>query len=56
MGWLTLGFAVLIVNSAYLAARADPTLFYFTNLALHMGLGVALGRCAFAKGDPRVER
>src|SRR5262245_2247356 len=46
MGWLTLGFVVLIVNSAYLAARADPTLFYFTNLALHMGLGFVLAVAA----------
>jgi tetratricopeptide (TPR) repeat protein len=52
MGWLTLGFAVLIVNSAYLAARADPTLFYFTNLALHMGLGVALAVAAALRWVP----
>jgi Tfp pilus assembly protein PilF len=31
--------AVLIVNSAYLAAFATPSLFYFTNVALHVVLG-----------------
>jgi tetratricopeptide (TPR) repeat protein len=46
MGWLTLGFVVLIVNSAYLFARADPTLFYFTNLILHLGLGTVLAVAA----------
>jgi tetratricopeptide (TPR) repeat protein len=46
MGWLTLGFAVLVVNSAYLAAFADPTLLYFANLVLHMVLGVVLAVAA----------
>jgi Tfp pilus assembly protein PilF len=32
-------FAVLVVNSAYLAAFATPSLFYFTNVALHVVLG-----------------
>ena len=49
MGWLTLGFVVLILNSAYLAARADPTLFYFGNLALHMALGLALAAAALVR-------
>src|SRR4051812_9905275 len=31
--------AVLVVNSVYLAAFATPSLFYFTNVALHVGLG-----------------
>jgi tetratricopeptide (TPR) repeat protein len=42
MSWLAAGFLVLVVNSAYLAARADPSLFYFTNVLLHIGLGLAL--------------
>ena len=49
MGWLTLGFVVLIANSAYLAARADPTLFYFGNLALHMALGLVLAVAALVR-------
>jgi RsiW-degrading membrane proteinase PrsW (M82 family) len=32
--------AVLIVNSAYLAAFATPSLFYYTNVGLHVVLGV----------------
>ena len=38
------GFAllVLIVNSAYLAAFAQPSVFYMGNVLLHLGLGVAL--------------
>jgi tetratricopeptide (TPR) repeat protein len=35
-GWL------LLVNSAYLAAFATPTLFYFSNVALHVVLGAIL--------------
>src|SRR5512147_1519872 len=30
----------LALNSAYLAARADASLFYFANVALHVGLGL----------------
>src|SRR5436190_18461310 len=37
------GFVVLLINSAYLAATASPTLFYFTNVVVHMGLGLVLG-------------
>src|SRR5664279_5273210 len=38
------GFAllVLIVNSAYLAAFAQPSIFYMGNVLLHLGLGLAL--------------
>jgi Flp pilus assembly protein TadD len=35
-------FLVLIANSFYLAAFASPTLFYMTNVLLHIGLGTAL--------------
>src|SRR6187431_234548 len=34
---------VLLLNSAYLAAFATPSLFYFVNVVLHMVLGLALG-------------
>ena len=43
---ITLGFLVLVVNSAYLAARADASVFYFGNLVLHMVLGLALAVAA----------
>jgi tetratricopeptide (TPR) repeat protein len=42
MSRLTLGFVVLIVNSAYLAARADASPLYFANVVLHVVLGLAL--------------
>src|SRR5262245_25711106 len=35
-------FVVLLLNSAYLAAYATPSLFYFTNVVLHIALGIAL--------------
>ena len=42
--WLAIAFVVLLVNSAYLAAAPSATLFYYTNVALHvvLGAGVAL--------------
>src|SRR5436190_14512053 len=39
---LIVGYLVLLVNSSYLAAYADPTLFYFGNVALHLMLGVII--------------
>jgi len=37
-------FVALLLNSAYLAAFADPSLWHFTNVALHpvLGLGLAV--------------
>jgi tetratricopeptide (TPR) repeat protein len=35
-------FALLLLNSAYLAAFATPSLFYFVNVLLHVGLGAVL--------------
>src|SRR5262245_28566972 len=35
-------FIVLLLNSAYLAAYATPSLFYFANVILHIALGIAL--------------
>ncbi len=46
MSWFALAFLVLVVNSAYLAARADASVFYFGNLVLHMVLGLALAAAA----------
>lgn len=39
---LVVGYLVLLINSSYLAAYADPSLFYFGNVVMHMGLGVVL--------------
>src|SRR5262249_6023085 len=39
---LVIGFFVLLINSSYLGAYADPTIFYFSNLAFHMALGIGL--------------
>jgi tetratricopeptide (TPR) repeat protein len=36
------GCVVLLANSVYLAASADPTFLYFTNVALHPIFGIAL--------------
>ncbi len=41
IAWLAA--VVLLVNTAYLAAFASPTVFYFANVVLHMALGVAVG-------------
>ena len=40
--WLTVAFLALLLNSAYLAASAAPTLFYFANVVLHPVLGVGI--------------
>src|ERR1035437_6541996 len=37
-----IGLGVLIVNSAYLAAFAQPSVFYMGNVLLHLGLGLGL--------------
>jgi len=39
---LAIGGASLLVNTAYLAAFATPSLFYFANVALHVILGAIL--------------
>jgi len=61
---LVAGVVLLLANSAYLAAVASPTLFFYANVALHVGLGafVALGalvygaktRRRWAEGAPTV--
>src|SRR5262245_10473713 len=35
-------FVALLLNSAYLAAYATPSIFYFANVVLHLVLGAAL--------------
>jgi Flp pilus assembly protein TadD len=43
---LAAGFILLVLNSAYLWARAEPTIAYYLNVALHPLLGFALGALA----------
>src|SRR5438552_13641998 len=40
--WIAATFTMLLANAAYLAASAEPSLFYFANVALHVVLGIAL--------------
>src|SRR5216683_613437 len=40
--WLTAAIALLLLNTAYLAAAASPTIFYFSNVVLHIGLGLVM--------------
>src|SRR3979411_583762 len=47
---LFVGFVALLLNSAYLAAFADPSLWYYTNGALHPILGLALAVAIAKKG------
>jgi len=44
--FLLAGFVVLVLNSAYLAAFAAPTVFYAVNVLLHVALGVFLALLA----------
>src|SRR3954469_6030016 len=39
---LSAGVFILLLNTAYLSASAAPTLFYFTNVVVHIFLGVVL--------------
>jgi tetratricopeptide (TPR) repeat protein len=40
--FLTTAFFVLLINSAYLAAFADASIFYFANVGAHVALGLVL--------------
>ena len=40
--WIAAAFLLLLVNTAYLAAFASPTIFYMGNVLLHLVLGVVL--------------
>jgi len=40
--WLRAGFLLLLLNSAYIAASASPSLFFYSNVALHVLGGAAL--------------
>ena len=47
---LVAGVAVLVANSAYLAAVASPTVFFYANVALHVALGAIVAVAALAYG------
>src|SRR4029453_5598455 len=40
--WIGFFFIVLLVNTAYVAAFATRSIFYMTNVLIHLGLGLAL--------------
>jgi Tfp pilus assembly protein PilF len=40
--WTAVLFVVLLVNTAYITAFASPTVFYMTNVLVHLVLGLAL--------------
>src|ERR1700686_4981657 len=40
--WAAVLFIVLLLNTAYIAAFASPTIFYMVNVLLHLALGVLL--------------
>src|SRR5579884_2008178 len=48
--WLPVAFLVLLVNTAYIAAFAEPTIFYMSNVLLHVALGLAVLAVFFASG------
>jgi tetratricopeptide (TPR) repeat protein len=39
---LAVGFCALLINSVYLTASSSPSIFYFSNIILHIALGSAL--------------
>src|SRR5579864_5468507 len=45
--WIAVCFIVLLVNTAYVAAFATPSVFYMTNVLIHLGLGLALSVALF---------
>jgi len=40
--WLAVGFLLLLLNTAYVAAFAQPTIFYMGNVLLHVVLGIVV--------------
>jgi Flp pilus assembly protein TadD len=49
-------FLLLLANSAYLAARADASLFYFANVAIHAVLGFVVVALVFTRRSRRSGR
>ena len=50
---LAAAFLLLLINSAYLVAFASPSLFYFSNIVVHVALGIALTIAAIRRFRPR---
>ena len=42
IAWIAVCFIILLVNTAYVAAFATPSVFYMTNVLVHLGMGLAL--------------
>ena len=40
--WTAVTFLVLLVNTDYISSVASPTIFYMTNVLLHLGLGLGV--------------
>src|SRR5258706_4264738 len=40
--WTGILFIVLLLNTAYVAGFSSPTIFYMSNVVLHLALGLAL--------------
>ena len=40
--WIAVCFIILLVNTAYVAAFATPSVFYMTNVLIHLGMGLAI--------------
>src|SRR3954452_24433794 len=55
---VAIGFVVLLLNSGYIAAFADPTIFYMGNVLAHLVIGVLVAALYFAllARDPEVRR
>jgi hypothetical protein len=49
-GIVIAGLLLLVANSACLAAVASPTLFYYGNVAVHVGLGALVSVVALVYG------
>ena len=49
-GILFASVVLLLANSAYLAAVASPTLFFYANVALHVGLGALVALASLVYG------
>jgi hypothetical protein len=49
---LRAGFILLLLNSAYIASSATPSLFFYSNIAVHvlLGAGLTLGALIYWAG------
>ena len=55
---LGVSFVVLLLNTAYVWAFASPTIFYVTNVLLHLALGLAvsIGGAVLLAREPSMRR